>query len=145
MNAVWGLIGIGIVIAMVGGIMTSLDDATSDSRIDVFGVTTNTSTTTVTLQETPFQSLTSSITLISSNVATDHPLAQTISGKTLAITGLDADTSGSRALTVNYKYGNMSGYAGGDTMPNLTPLVLWLGIIIVIVGIGVMIFQRRRG
>jgi hypothetical protein len=143
MKAVLALIGVGILIAMMGGIMTSLQGATTASRTDTFA-TANVSTATVTLQESPWQALTSSVTLIASNVTTDHPIAASVANKQVSITGLDA-TVASHGLSVTYLYDSMTGYTGGSTFPNLTPLMLWVGIILIIIGIAVMIFQQRRG
>jgi hypothetical protein len=34
---------------------------------------------------------------------------------------------------------------GASSMLNIVPLLLWVGIIVVIIGISVAIFQNRRG
>ena len=144
-KSVIGLIGIGVVIILMSVIMSGLKSSATDSRQDQFSVTTTSGQTTaiVGTQELPWKALTSSVQTITSNYASDYPLCEQVSGNEITIEGLAP--SETRVVTITYLYDANQGFMGASSMLNIVPLLLWVGIIVVIIGISVAIFQSRRG
>ena len=144
-KSVIGLIGIGVVIILMSVIMAGLKSSATDSRQDSFSVTTTGGETTaiVGTQELPWKALTSSVSSITSNYASDYPLCEQVSGNEITIEGLAP--SQTRVITIAYLYDANQGFMGAGSMLNIVPLLLWVGIIVVIIGISVAIFQSRRG
>ena len=144
-KSVIGLIGIGVVIILMGVIMGALKSSATNSRLDSFSVTTQSGQTTaiVGTQELPWKGLTSSVQSITSNYASDYPLCEQVSGNEVTIEGLAP--SETRVVTIAYLYDANQGFTGAGEMLNIVPLLLWVGIIVVIIGISVAIFQSRRG
>jgi|SRR5208283_3098693 len=144
-KSVIGLIGIGVVIILMGVIMGALKSSATNSRLDSFSVTTTSGETTaiVGTQELPWKGLTSSVQSITSNYASDYPLCEQVSGNEVTIEGLAP--SETRVVTIAYLYDANQGFTGAGEMLNIVPLLLWVGIIVVIIGICVAIFSSRRG
>jgi hypothetical protein len=144
-KSVIGLIGIGVVIILMSVIMAGLKSSATDSRQDSFSVTTTGGETTaiVGTQELPWKALTSSVSSITSNYASDYPLCEQVSGNEITIEGLAP--SETRVVTITYLYDANQGFMGASSMLDIVPLLLWVGIIVVIIGISVAIFQSRRG
>ena len=144
-KSVIGLIGIGVVIILMSVIMSGLKSSATDSRQDLFSVTTTGGETTaiVGTQELPWKALTSSVQTITSNYASDYPLCEQVSGNEITIEGLAP--SETRVVTITYLYDANQGFMGASSMLDIVPLLLWVGIIVVIIGISVAIFQSRRG
>ena len=144
-KSVIGLIGIGVVIILMSVIMGGLKNSATDSRQDSFSVTTTGGETTaiVGTQELPWKALTSSVSSITSDYAEDYPLCEQVSGNEITIEGLAP--SETRVVTITYLYDANQGFMGASSMLNIVPLLLWVGIIVVIIGISVAIFQSRRG
>ena len=144
-KSVIGLIGIGVVIILMSVIMGALKGSATNSRQDQFSVTTAGGQTTaiVGTQELPWKALTSSVQTITSNYASDYPLCEQVSGNEITIEGLAP--SETRVVTITYLYDANQGFMGASSMLNIVPLLLWVGIIVVIIGISVAIFQSRRG
>ena len=144
-KSVIGLIGIGVVIILMSVIMSGLKSSATTPRQDQFSVTTTSGQTTaiVGTQELPWKALTSSVQTITSNYASDYPLCEQVSGNEITIEGLAP--SETRVVTITYLYDANQGFMGASSMLNIVPLLLWVGIIVVIIGISVAIFQNRRG
>ena len=144
-KSVIGLIGIGVVIILMSVIMGGLKSSATTSRQDSFSVTTTGGETTaiVGTQELPWKALTSSVQTITSNYASDYPLCEQVSGNEITIEGLAP--SETRVVTITYLYDANQGFMGASSMLNIVPLLLWVGIIVVIIGISVAIFQSKRG
>jgi len=144
-KSVIGLIGIGVVIILMGVIMSALKSSATNSRLDSFSVTTQSGQTTaiVGTQELPWKGLTSSVQSITSNYASDYPLCEQVSGNEVTIEGLAP--SETRVVTITYLYDANQGFTGAGEMIDIAPLLLWVGIIVMIIGISVAIFQSRHG
>ena len=142
-KSVIGLIGIGVVIILMSVIMSGLKSSATDSRQDSFSVTTTGGQTTaiVGTQELPWKGLTSSVETISSSQPTlDFPLCSFVSGNEVTVSGLDA--SQTRVLTVTYLYDSNQGFMGASQMATIVPLLLWVGIICLVIGLGMAIFKK---
>ena len=143
-KSVIGLIGIGVVIILMSVIMNGLKSSATDSRQDSFSVTTPSGQTTAIIgtQELPWKGLTSSVQSITSTYASDYPLCEQVAGNEVTMEGLAP--SETRVVTITYLYDANQGFMGASSMLNIVPLLLWVGIIVVIIGISVAIFQSRH-
>jgi len=56
------------------------------------------------------------------------------------VSGLDA--SQTRVLTVTYLYDSNQGFMGASQMATIVPLLLWVGIICLVIGLGMAIFKK---
>ena len=126
-----------MVILLLGGVFTGIQEVRSTSHTEAFGsVTTAAGVTTanVTLVEDLFGDRTAEVTSVTSNVTTDVPLVSTYTAATnkLLISGLTA--SQTRTLTVVYKIGRLTDYFGVDTAIRTWPMFLVLGVIGIIAG-----------
>ena len=137
MKPVMLIIGACMIILLLAGVLTGIQDVRSTSHTDAFGsVTTAAAVTTanVTLVEDLFGDRTAEVTSVTSNLTTDIPLVYSYTAATnrLIISGLTA--SETRTLTVVYKIGRLTDYFGVDTAIRTWPMFLVLGVIGIIAG-----------
>jgi hypothetical protein len=83
------------------------------------------------------------ITALSSNTTDDAPVASSYNGtgQLLQITGLAVDTS--RTLSVSYRTGGLTDYAGADTGATKLPAIVVFLVILVPLAVVVAIFVKR--
>jgi len=142
-KSVIGFIGVGVILLLMSMMMTAVKGSTTAPRTDSFSVTTGGGETTAIIgtQEFPWKGLTSSVETISSSQPTlDFPLCSFVSGNEVTVSGLDA--SQTRVLTVTYLYDSNQGFMGASQMATIVPLLLWVGIICLVIGLGMAVFKK---
>ena len=94
----------------------------------------------VTLDETLIDTATDHILVITSNLSTDVPVADNISGQILNLTGLTAAST--RTITTTYYHNPLASFTLAGTIIKLGPGIIILGFV---VAIGVVGFLGVKG
>jgi len=141
---VLALIAVVFVWLMLPNVGDSIHDFRFDSHSADYSVSTAAAVTNTTeiLQYDLADNDTQYVTDISSDLATDNPIATsyTSASNALLIVGLTADTS--RNLTVEYQSAALEDYKGADSMVKLGPLVLIVVGLLLFLAILYRVFKR---
>lgn len=124
--------------------LNAIDDAQQSTQADAFPACVVAATATdVVLTEDLFGGRVANVTALTATGAGAVPVASTYTEatNTLHVTGLGADTP--QDLTVSYGYDRTTNFTGLGAFMNLTPLLMWLGIIFALLG-GAFMFVKSR-
>ena len=135
-----------VVAIMFPIVMDSITDAQTTAQLDTFaGSVVAAGATDVVLTEDLYEDRVGSVSALTATGAGAVPIASTYTAATnpLHITGLGADTP--QDITVNYVYDSAAGFTGLSAFMRLTPLLMWLALIVAILGGGFMFVKGKFG
>jgi hypothetical protein len=139
------IVGIVIFAIMFPLVMDSITGAATESQSDLFEdevVADGSATVTLTLDL--YKARTASVSSMTATGSGADPVASSYveETKALTITGLGVDTP--QDITVVYLYDRTEDFTGLSEFMELTPLLLWLGVIFVLLG-GAFLAVKARG
>ncbi len=130
------ILGAVLVILLMAAMLSGLTSFRSTSVTDLFNNTTGVAETTanLTLTQPILDGDRLNVTVLSSNITSDAPIAYTYQSATniLNVSGLAA--SDARRLTVTYRVGSLTAFPGVDIAAKFWPLFIVVGVIGVVVG-----------
>lgn len=136
-------------IMLAPNVISGVDDARTDERIDALSAPTGIGETTadVVLNQAMWQGDIASVVSITSDVGTDIPNPDTyVAGtRTLTVRDLTANTT-PRTLTITYlvsAFGTDNVEASAGTFVGFWPLFFGIAVLVLIIGIGFSIFSKR--